>query len=119
MFGKPRAHYRKIFDEQRKKENQYFSLVKGLDFDQYDRIKNSQYLVKKIKTGKFKKNRCLIIERNYKENWQLHKLVLETIGMDDERGKGGLEGAFSKFYLEQMEQDTNKENSSQWKPIDY
>ena len=39
MFGKPRAHYRKIFDEQRKKENQYFSLVKGLDFDQYDRIK--------------------------------------------------------------------------------
>jgi cell division protein FtsI (penicillin-binding protein 3) len=32
-----------------------------------------------------------------------------TIGMDNERGKSGLEGAFSKFYLVQMAQDTNKE----------
>ena len=37
MFGKPRVHYRKIFNEQKKKKNQYFSLVRGLDFDQYDK----------------------------------------------------------------------------------
>ena len=43
-----------------------------------------------------------------------------TIGMDDERGKGGLEGAFSKFLSgtdgTRYEQ---RVNSSQWKPIDY
>ncbi len=47
MFGKPRVHYRKIFDEQKKKKNQYFSLVRGLDFDQYDRIKKFPIFSKK------------------------------------------------------------------------
>ena len=121
MFGKPRAHYRKIFDEQRKKENQYFSLVKGLDFDQYDRIKKFPIFSKEDKkTGKFKKNRCLIIERNYKRELATAQIGSGTIGMDDERGKGGLEGAFSKFLSgtdgTRYEQ---RVNSSQWKPIDY
>ena len=40
MFGKPRVHYRKKYlTNKKKKKNQYFSLVRGLDFDQYDRIK--------------------------------------------------------------------------------
>ena len=34
MFGKPRAYYRKIFDDNKKEQNQYYSLARGLDFDQ-------------------------------------------------------------------------------------
>ena len=78
MFGKPRVHYRKIFDEQKKKKNQYFSLVRGLDFDQYDRIKNSLFSVKKIKKqGNLRKIDVSLSIENSEENWQLLKLALE------------------------------------------
>jgi cell division protein FtsI (penicillin-binding protein 3) len=30
MFGKPRGEFRKKFDEQKKKKNQYYTLVKDL-----------------------------------------------------------------------------------------
>ena len=39
MFGKPRSYFRDRLDQQRKAQNQYYSLVKGLDFDEYDRIR--------------------------------------------------------------------------------
>lgn len=121
MFDKPRSVFRKIFDEQRKKENQYFSLARGLDFDQYDRIKKFPIFSKyDKKTEKFKKNRCLIIERNYKRELATTQIGAGTIGMDNEIGKSGLEGAFSKFLSgtdgTRYEQ---RVNSSQWKPIDY
>jgi cell division protein FtsI (penicillin-binding protein 3) len=38
MFGKPRAEFRKKFDEQRKRKT-ILHFGKGLDFDQYDRIR--------------------------------------------------------------------------------
>lgn len=121
MFGKSRAHYREIFDKQKKEENQYFSLVRGLDFDQYDRLRKFPLFSKKDKkTGKFKKSRCLIIDRNFHRELATSQIGSGTIGMDDERGKGGLEGAFSKFLKgtdgKRLEQ---RINSSQWKPIDY
>ncbi len=121
MFGKPRVHYRKIFDEQKKKKNQYFSLVRGLDFDQYDRIKKFPIFSKKDKkTGKFKKNRCLIIDRKFRRELATAQIGAGTIGMDNEIGKSGLEGAFSKYLTgtdgKRLEQ---RINSSQWKPIDY
>lgn len=121
MFNKPRSAFRKIFDEQRKKENQYFSLVKGLDFDQYDRIKKFPIFSKfDKKSGQHKKNRCLIIERNYKRELATSQIGAGTIGMDNEIGKSGLEGAFSKYLTgtdgTRYEQ---RVNSSQWKPIDY
>lgn len=121
MFGKPRAYYRKMFDEQKNKNNQYFSLVRGLDFDQYDRIKKFPIFSKEDKkTGKFKKNRCLIIERNYKRELATAQIGSGTIGMDNEIGKSGLEGAFSK-YLSGIDGTRYEQrvNSSQWKPIDY
>ncbi len=39
MFGKPRSYFRGRFDQQRDAKNQYYSLVKGLDFDDYDRLR--------------------------------------------------------------------------------
>ena len=121
MFGKPRAHYRRIFDENKKIKNQYFALARGLDFDQYERIKTFPILSKfDKKTGKHKKSRCLIIDRKFRRELATSQLGSGTIGMDNEIGKSGLEGAFSKYLRgvdgKRMEQ---RINSSQWKPIDY
>jgi hypothetical protein len=53
-------------------------LVRGLDFDQYDRIKKFPILVKKIKKqGNLRKIDVLSSKETSKENWQLLKLVQE------------------------------------------
>ncbi len=121
MFGKPRAYYRKIFDDNKKEQNQYYSLVRGLDFDQYERVKSFPLFSKfDKKTGKYKKSRCLIIDRKFRRELATSQIGSGTIGMDNEIGKSGLEGAFSKYLKgsdgKRLEQ---RINSSQWKPIDY
>ncbi|KQR95166.1 peptidoglycan glycosyltransferase [Chryseobacterium sp. Leaf180] len=114
MFGKSRAEFRKRLDEQRKKKNQYFSLVKGLDFDQYDRIRKFPIFKKGKNKGGF------IVDRNYKRELATSEIGAGTIGIDNGVAKSGLEGAFSKFLKgsdgKRLEQ---RINSSQWKPIDY
>ncbi|MNU12753.1 Penicillin-binding protein 2 [compost metagenome] len=114
MFGKPRAEFRKRFDEQKKKKNQYYSLVKGLDFDQYDRIRNFPIFRRGKNKGGF------IVDRNYKRELATSEIGSGTIGMDNGEVRSGLEGAFSKFLTgtdgSRLEQ---RVNSSQWKPIDF
>lgn len=114
MFGKPRSNYRQVFDQQKAKKNQYYSLAKNLDFDQYDRIRKFPIFKKGKNKGGF------IVDRNYKRELATTEIGAGTIGMDDERGKSGLEAAFSKFLTgtdgKRLEQ---RVNSSQWKPIDY
>ncbi|MGC5745078.1 penicillin-binding transpeptidase domain-containing protein [Chryseobacterium sp. NFX27] len=114
MFGKPRGEFRKKFDEQKKKKNQYYTLVKGLDFDQYDRIRNFPIFKKGKNKGGF------IVDRNYKRELATSEIGSGTIGMDNGEVKAGLEGAFSKYLTgtdgKRLEQ---RINSSQWKPIDY
>lgn len=114
MFGKPRSYFRQRLDEQKKKKNQYYSLAKGLDFDQYDRIRNFPIFKKGKNRGGF------IVDRNFKRELATAEIGAGTIGMDDHRGKAGLEAAFSKYLSgkdgTRLEQ---RVNSSQWKPIDY
>ncbi len=114
MFGKPRSYFRDRFDQQKKAKNQYYSLVKGLDFDDYDRIRQFPIFKKGKNRGGF------IIDRNYKRELATTQIGAGTIGMDNEIAKSGLEGAFSKFLTgsdgTRLEQ---RVNSSQWKPIDY
>lgn len=114
MFGKPRAEFRKKFDEQRKNKNQYYTLAKGLDFDQYDRIRKFPIFKKGKNKGGF------IVDRNYKRELATSEIGAGTIGMDDGVHTAGLEGAFSKYLRgtdgKRLEQ---RINSSQWKPIDY
>lgn len=114
MFGKPRGEFRKKFDEQRRKKNQYYTLVKGLDFDQYDRIRNFPIFKKGKNKGGF------IVDRNYKRELATSEIGAGTIGMDNGTYSSGLEGAFSKYLKgtdgKRLEQ---RINSSQWKPIDY
>ncbi|WP_292011034.1 penicillin-binding transpeptidase domain-containing protein [Chryseobacterium sp.] len=114
MFNKPRAEFRKKFDEQRKKKNQYYTLVKGLDFDEYDRIRKFPIFKKGKNKGGF------IVDRNYRRELATSEIGAGTIGMDNGELKSGLEGAFSKYLTgtdgKRLEQ---RINSSQWKPIDY
>lgn len=114
MFGKSRSYFRKLFDDQKDRENQYYSLVKGLDFDQYDRIRKFPIFKKGKNKGGF------IVERRYKRELATNKIGSGTIGIDDERGKAGLEAAFSKYLSgtdgTRLEQ---RINATQWKPIDY
>ena len=114
MFGKPRAEFRKTFDEHKKNKNQYYSLAKGLDFDQYDRIRNFPIFKRGKNKGGF------IVDRNYKRELATSEIGSGTIGMDNGEYTSGLEGAFSKYLRgkdgNRLEQ---RINSSQWKPIDY
>ncbi|REC43764.1 penicillin-binding transpeptidase domain-containing protein [Chryseobacterium pennipullorum] len=114
MFGKSRGEFRQKFDEQKKKKNQYYTLVKGLDFDQYDRIRNFPIFKRGKNKGGF------IVDRNYKRELATSEIGAGTIGMDNGDLKSGLEGAFSKYLTgtdgKRLEQ---RINSSQWKPIDF
>lgn len=114
MFGKPRSYFRDRLDQQRKAQNQYYSLVKGLDFDDYDRIRKFPIFNKGKHRGGF------IIDRNYRRELATTQIGAGTIGMDNGINKSGLEGAFSKYLTgtdgTRLEQ---RVNSSQWKPIDY
>ncbi|MDW9381360.1 penicillin-binding transpeptidase domain-containing protein [Chryseobacterium sp. JV558] len=114
MFGKSRGEFRQKFDEQKKKKNQYYTLAKGLDFDQYDRIRKFPIFKRGKNKGGF------IVDRNYKRELATSEIGAGTIGMDNGELKSGLEGAFSKYLTgtdgKRLEQ---RINSSQWKPIDF
>jgi len=114
MFGKSSNYFRSKFDEQRKKKNQYYGLVKGLDFDEYDRIRKFPIFRKGKNRGGF------IVDRNYRRELATTEIGAGTIGMDNGEYKSGLEGAFSKYLTgtdgTRLEQ---RVNSTQWKPIDY
>lgn len=114
MFGKPRNYFRQKFDAQKKKQNQYYTLIKGLDFDEYDRIRKFPI----FDLGKHKGG--FIVDRNYRRELATTEIGAGTIGMDRGKYKSGLEGAFSKYLTgtdgTRLEQ---RVNSSQWKPIDY
>lgn len=118
MFGKPSRHFRSIFDKQfnkpKENRNQYYSLVRGLDFDEYDRIRKFPIFKKGKNRGGF------IVERRYRRELATMQIGSGTIGMDDAHGRSGLEAAFSKYLSgtdgTRLEQ---KVSSTQWKPIDY
>ncbi len=114
MFGKPRSFFRAKFDAERAKKNQYYSVVRGLDFDEYDRIRKFPLFKKGKNRGGF------IVDRRYKRELATSEIGAGTIGMDDDRGKAGLEAAFSRYLTgtdgTRLEQ---RVNSVQWKPIDF
>lgn len=114
MFGKPVAYFRQKFDTERKAKNQYYALARGLDFDEFDRIR--QFPI--FNAGKNKGG--FIVERNYRRELSTAEIGRGTIGIDRDGMKAGFEGAFSAYLTgvdgTRLEQ---RINSSQWKPIDY
>ena len=114
MFGKPASYFRQRLDQQKKSENQYYPLAKGLDFDQYDRIRKFPIFNRGKNKGGF------IVDREYRREIATAQIGSGTIGMDRDGAKSGFEGAFSKFLTgtdgTRLEQ---RINSTQWKPIDF
>ncbi len=114
LFDKPKNYFRQRLDQQHAEKNQYYSLARGLDFDQYDRIRKFPIFKKGKNKGGF------IVDRNYKRELATTQIGAGTIGMDQNGLKSGLEGAFSKYLAgtdgTRLEQ---RINSTQWKPIDY
>lgn len=114
MFDRPRSYFRAKLDAENQKNNQYFPLAKGLDFDEYDRIRKFPVFNRGKNKGGF------IVERNFRRELATTQIGAGTIGMDDGESKSGLEGAFSKYLTgidgKRLEQ---RINSTQWKPIDY
>lgn len=121
MFGKPRQQYRSVLDQQRRKENQYYSLARNLDFEQMNRLKTFPIFgTYKKGTKTYRKNRCMIIEPVYKRILATNQIGTGTMGIDRNGVKSGFEGAFSKYLSGQDgTRFVQKVNANQWKPIDY
>lgn len=114
MFNKPKSYFRAKFEHQRKIQNQYYLLVKGLDFDNYNRIRHFPIFDKGQNKGGF------IVNRVYERELATSKIGTGTIGVYNDAYKSGFEWSFNK-YLKGTDgsQYEQRVNSTQWKPIDY
>lgn len=112
MLGESPAFYEKKLREERNKGNRYMRLVKGLDYDEYQRIKKFPIFNKGQNRGGF------IHETENKRELIVRDVGARTIGFDDNRGKTGLEGAYSELLRgregKRMEQFMGRGN---WKPF--
>lgn len=112
MFKKPSFYFYSKLNEARKKENQYLKLAKGLDYEQFARLKNFPILNKGKNKGGF------IVERRTERIKTISGFGIRTLGFDDERGKSGLEGAFSCYLKGKNGREIQQRiNQKQWKPI--
>ena len=91
MFDKSPAHFLEKFNREREKKNRYMLLIKGLDYEDYQRIKKFPIFNKGQNKGGF------IHETESKRELIVSDIGARTIGYDDNRGKVGLEGAYSEF----------------------
>ena len=89
MFDKSPVHFLEKFNREREKKNRYMMLVKGLDYDEYQRIRKFPIFNKGQNKGGF------IHETESKRELIVQDIGARTIGYDDDRGKVGLEGAYS------------------------
>ena len=89
MFTKSPSYFYDKFSTERKKKNRYMMLVKDLDYEQYQRIKKFPIFNKGQNKGGF------IHETESKRELIVQDIGVRTIGYDDQRGKVGLEGAYS------------------------
>ncbi len=115
MFGKSKVYFRKKFDKQRKKGNQYYFLAGGLDYDKVRRLKTFPiFKLKQSKSG------FMLDKTNYKRELATSKIGRGTIGLDQNGFQSGFEGAFSKYLKGTSgKQTVQRITSSNWKPIDY
>lgn len=112
MFGKPSHYFYKKLNEGKKNNNQYMKLAKGLDYDQFARLKTFPILDKGQNKGGF------IVERRAERVKTISGFGNRTLGFDDLRGKSGLEGAFSNYLKGKNGRVLQQRiNQKQWKPI--
>lgn len=90
MFDKPSSYFEEKLKTERNKGNRYMTLIKGLDYQEYMRIKSFPIFREGQNKGGF------IHETKPKRELVLADVGARTIGYDDHRGKAGLEGAYAK-----------------------
>ncbi|MFA7446930.1 MAG: penicillin-binding protein [Weeksellaceae bacterium] len=112
MFDKPSSYFLEKLKTERENGNRYMTLIKGLNFQEYLRIKSFPIFNQGQNKGGF------IHETKPKRELVLADVGARTIGYDDSRGKAGLEGAYSKDLVgvegKRWEQFMGK---GQWRPF--
>lgn len=113
MFDKPISYFEKKLRRERQAKNRYMLLVKGLDYDQYQRIKEFPIFNKGQNKGGF------IHETESKRVLAIDDIGRRTIGHDTDKRKSGLEGAYSS-YLKGKEGRRLERfmGRGKWRPID-
>lgn len=90
MFDKPASYFQEKLKTEKKKGNRYMTLIKGLDYKDYQRIKSFPIFNKGQNKGGF------IHETESRRELVLDDVGRRTIGYDTGDRKSGLEGAYSK-----------------------
>ncbi len=112
VFPRPASYFEEKFRTERKKGNRYMTLIKGLDYGQYQRIKSFPIFNKGQNKG------GIIHETKPRRELILQDVGARTIGYDDQRGKTGMEGAYST-YLQGTEGKRWEQfmGGGKWKPF--
>lgn len=112
MFPKPASYFENKFRTERRKKNRYMTLIKGLDYDEYQRLKSFPIFNKGQNKG------GIIHETKPRRELVLKDVGARTIGYDDQRGKTGMEGAYST-YLQGTEGKRWEQfmGGGKWKPF--
>jgi cell division protein FtsI (penicillin-binding protein 3) len=112
LFYKPSYYFNRKISIARENGVQYMLLIKGLNHEEFNRIKKFPILEKGQNKG------GLIVERKSVRVNAAKDIAGRTIGFDDQRGKAGLEGAYSNFLKgsdgARIEQ---RITAKDWKPI--
>lgn len=90
MFDKPSSYFLEKLKTERRNGNRYMTLIKGMNFQEYQRIKTFPIFNQGQNKGGF------IHETKPKRELVLADVGARTIGYDDSRGRAGLEGAYSQ-----------------------
>src|SRR5690554_1748162 len=112
MFQKPAPYFENRLRTERNKKNRYMTLIKGLDYQEYMRIKSFPIFREGQNRGGF------IHNTRPKRELVLSDIGARTIGYDDHRGRVGLEGAYSNYLSgKEGKRWVQFMGRGQWKPV--
>ncbi|MDP2089025.1 MAG: penicillin-binding protein [Flavobacteriaceae bacterium] len=91
MLGKTPYHYENYIRKARINKNRYLLIARNLGHNEYVRMRNFPIFNKGVYKGGF------IAEQRTVRAHPVGKVAERTIGYDDDRGRVGVEGAYSEF----------------------
>ncbi len=112
LLGNTKRYYELKLRRARNANNRYLLIAKNIDYIDYVKMRSFPIFKKGVYGGGF------IAEQDTVRVYPIGKIAQRTIGYDDNRGKVGVEGAFSN-YLIGVDGSRLKQRiaSNQWKPI--
>jgi len=112
MLGKSASHYENLIRQARKSKNRYLEIARGLDYNEYQKIKSFPIFNLGTYKGGF------IAEQRTVREHPIGKMAERAVGYSDYRGNVGIEGNFYKTIQgkngKRLKQRIAK---GQWKPI--